>query len=108
LMVALLLGERVVPTNWAPLLLLALSSQVLGQGLMTYAVVRLPALLFGLSLLLQPVITAAIGWSVYGEQLGVVDLAGAASIAAALVLVRRRSHAGRPVDPAATREVRAA
>jgi drug/metabolite transporter (DMT)-like permease len=90
---AVLLGERVLPVNWAPLLALAVSSQILGQGLMIYAIGRLPTLLVGLALLLQPLISASIGWTVYGEQLGPIDVAGGLSIAAALVLVRRRPAA---------------
>ena len=91
LLAATLLGERVLPGNWAPLLLFAASSQILGQILMIYAVGRVPPLVFGLALLLQPLVSATIGWAVYGEQLGAVDVAGAASIAAALVLIQRRS-----------------
>ena len=70
------------------MILLALGSQVLGQGLLVYAMGHLSALVIGLGLLTQPVATAAIGWFVYGERLGPADLAGAAAIGAALVLVR--------------------
>ena len=38
---AILLGERVVPHDWTPLIGLALVSQVLGQGLMIYALGQL-------------------------------------------------------------------
>lgn len=86
---ALLLGERVMPGAWGPLLLLALCSQVVGQGCMIYALGRLSPLVIGLALLLQPVVAALIGWFVYGERLGTADLAGAAMVAVALVLVRR-------------------
>ena len=44
----------------------------------------------GSALLTQPLVAAAIGWSVYGERLTAPDIAGALLIAAALVLVRRR------------------
>ena len=88
LLAAWALGERVLPGDWTPLLLLALCSQVVGQGLMIYALGRLPPLVIGLALLTQPVIAAAIGWAAYGERLGAADLLGAAMVAAALVLVR--------------------
>lgn len=83
------LGERIMPHEWTPLIGLALVSQVLGQGCMIYALGKLSPLVVGLALLVQPVVAAAIGWVVYGETLGLPDLAGAAMVAVALVLVRR-------------------
>ncbi len=88
LLTALALGERVVPGNWTPVILLALGSQLLGQGFIVYAIGLLPPIVTGLGFLTQPAIGAAIGWIVYGERLGLADLAGAAAIAVALVLVR--------------------
>jgi drug/metabolite transporter (DMT)-like permease len=82
------LGERVWPHNWTPLLIFALSSQVVGQGLLVYSIGTLPPLVVGLALLTQPVTSATIGWFVYGETLSATDLVGALGIAAALVLVR--------------------
>lgn len=89
LLFALLLGEQILPGNWTPLILLALCSQVIGQGLMIYALGHLSPLVVGIGLLVQPAIGATIGWLVYGERLGALDLVGAALVAAALVLVRR-------------------
>src|SRR4051794_21495651 len=86
--VPLLLGERVIPNDWTALFLLALGSQVLGQGLLVYAIGALPPLVVGLTLLTQPAISALIGWLAYRETLRPVDWLGAAAIAAALVLVR--------------------
>lgn len=86
---ALAMGDPVLPTDWTPLILLALGSQVIGQGCLIYAIGRLPALVVGLGLLTQPVMAAGIGWLVYGEAMGLVDVTGAILIAAALVLVRR-------------------
>lgn len=82
-------GEPIWPGDWTPLILLALMSQVVGQGLLIYAIARASALLVGLTLLTQPVTAALIGWTAYGERLSTVDLFGAAMIAAALVMVRR-------------------
>jgi drug/metabolite transporter (DMT)-like permease len=84
-----LMGERIWPTDWGPLVALALVSQVVGQGLMVYAMGHVRPLLVGLALLSQPMVAAAIGWGLYGEGLGALDLIGAALIAAAIVLVRR-------------------
>ena len=90
LVTAWLLGERVLPTNWTPLLALALFSQILGQGLMIYAIGRVAPILFGITLLIQPIISATYGWVVYGERLAGLDWLGAAMIALALILVRGR------------------
>jgi drug/metabolite transporter (DMT)-like permease len=89
LVFALAMGERVWPTHWGPLIGLALCSQVLGQGLMIYALGRFTPLVIGIALLIQPVVAGLIGWLVYGERLGAADLAGVLMVAVALVLVRR-------------------
>lgn len=88
LLAALAMGERVMPGNWTPVIALALSSQLIGQGLMTYAIGWFSPLVLGLSLLLQPAVAALLGWLLFGEMVSVTDLVGAAAVAAALVLVR--------------------
>ena len=88
LSISLGLGERLWPHDWTPLLILAVSSQVIGQGLLVYSIGTLPPLVVGLALLTQPAISAAIGWLAYRERLSAADLVGALGIAAALVLVR--------------------
>jgi drug/metabolite transporter (DMT)-like permease len=95
---AMLLGERILPADWTPLIGLALVSQVLGQGCMIYALGRLSPLVVGIALLIQPVVAGAVGWIVYGERLGAPDLVGVVMVAVALVLVRRQ-----PVAPAGGR-----
>ena len=85
---SLALGERVVPGDWTPLLIFALSSQVVGQGLLVYSIGALPPFIVGLALLTQPAISALIGWLAYREALSPLDWLGAAAIAVALVLVR--------------------
>lgn len=89
LIFVLLTGERIWPEDWTPLLVLAISSQVIGQGMIIYAIGHLPPVVVGLALLSQPVIASAIGWLAYGEVLGMVDWIGALAIGVALVLVRR-------------------
>src|SRR5256885_6213788 len=85
---SLLLGERIVPHDWTAVLLLALGSQVVGQGLLVYAIGALPPLVVGLTLLTQPAISALVGWLAYGETLSPLDWIGALAITAVLVLVR--------------------
>lgn len=89
LLAAWALGERIWPGDWTPLLGLALASQVVGQGLMIYAIGRLSALVIGIGLLVQPIVAALAGWAWYDEVPGAFDLVGAALVATALVLVRR-------------------
>ena len=76
------------PGDWTPLVLLALGSQVLGQGLIVFAVGYLPPIVVGLTLLVQPAISATIGAYRFGEVLGPAEFGGMALVAIALVLVR--------------------
>ena len=82
------LGEPILPSNWTPLLIFALSSQVLGQGLLVYSIGTLPPLVVGLALLTQPAVSATVGWLAYRETLSLSDILGAVGVAAALILVR--------------------
>lgn len=93
LMFATLFGERIVPQHWGPLVGLALCSQLIGQGLMIYALGKLTPMIMGIGLLVQPVVGASVGWLVYRERLGAADLVGAVLVAIALVLVRRPERA---------------
>jgi drug/metabolite transporter (DMT)-like permease len=89
LCVAFLMGEKIIPDNWTPLVLLAFCSQIIGQGLMIYALARVPPVLFGMMLLLQPMLSALIGWVRFDEVLAAQDWIGAFLIAVAIVLVRQ-------------------
>jgi drug/metabolite transporter (DMT)-like permease len=86
--VSLAFGEQIVPNDWTWVLLLSIGSQVIGQGLLVYAIGSLSPLVVGLTLLTQPAISALVGWLAYGERLRPLDWLGAAAIAAGLVLVR--------------------
>lgn len=93
LLCALWLGERIMPGNWTPLLILALSSQLIGQGLLTYAIGWFSPLILGLSLLLQPAVSVLLGWLMFGEWLSATDMLGTVAVAVALVLVRLPARA---------------
>jgi drug/metabolite transporter (DMT)-like permease len=88
LLAALLLGEQIMPSDWGPVILLSIGSQLIGQSLLVFAMGHLSPVVTGLGLLTQPIAAAAIGWSVYGERLGPVDLVGALLICVGLVLIR--------------------
>jgi drug/metabolite transporter (DMT)-like permease len=85
---ALALGGQFWPSDWRPLIALALGSQVVGQGLIILAVARLPAHLAGLGLLIQPVIGAMLGWAVYAEAISAVEALGMALVLGALAWVK--------------------
>ena len=86
--VALAAGAPVWPGAWGPLLWLAIGGQLVGQGLVIYAVGHLQPHVSGLGLLIQPIIGAAVGWTVYGEALSFAEFAGAGLVLGALVMVR--------------------
>jgi drug/metabolite transporter (DMT)-like permease len=88
LLLSLALGQKVVPDDWTYLLILSFGSQVVGQGLLVYAVGYLSPVVVGLGLLAQPAAGAVIGRFAYGETFSLADAGGAALIAAALVLIR--------------------
>ena len=85
---AFALGETIWPENWGILIGLALASQVVGQGLMIYAIGHLSPLVIGIALLTQPIVAGTVGWLAYDERLGLPDLLGALLVGIALVLVR--------------------
>lgn len=85
---AVFAGETIWPSNWTPLIILALTSQIVGQGLLTFALPHFSPLVIGLALLLQPALSALAGWWVFGEALTPLDIVGGAMVMAALVLVR--------------------
>ena len=62
-------------------------SQVVGQGLLVYALGHVPPLVVGIAMLTQPALSALLGWLYYGESLTPLDWVGAAAIVLALVLV---------------------
>ncbi len=94
---ALALGETIMPQNWTPLILLALTSQIVGQGLMIWSLPRFSPLVIGLTLLVQPAVAALSGWIGFGETLSAIDILGGMMVGAALVLIRLPNRAARPI-----------
>ena len=86
--VSLAMGERIFPDDWTGLIALAVCSQLIGQGLLVYALGHVPPLVVGIAMLTQPALSALLGWIYYGETLSVRDWLGAAMIVAALILVK--------------------
>lgn len=88
LAMALWLDEPFWPHNWAPVVVLALLSQLIGQGLLVYSLRHFSALVIGLALLTQPAVAVTVGWLVFHEALGPLDFAGMVLVAGALALAR--------------------
>lgn len=88
---ALVAGEQIIPADWTGLFALALCSQVIGQGLLVYALGHVPPLVVGIAMLTQPALSALLGWIYYGEAFTTRDWTGAAMIVVALILVRLRT-----------------
>ena len=86
--VALMLGEPVWPQDWTPVVVLAITSQLIGQGLLVYSMGHFPPLIIGLALLTQPAVAAVIGFTVFREVLTPLDLVGMVLVGAALVVAR--------------------
>lgn len=89
LAIAMVLGETILPHNWTPVLALAVVSQLIGQGMMVFALGRVSPLVFGLALLTQPIVSATMGWISFGEKLQTLDWIGVVLIGLALILVRQ-------------------
>jgi drug/metabolite transporter (DMT)-like permease len=88
LALALLHGEPVWPHDWGPLVGLAISSQLVGQGFLVYSLKHFSPLVIGLALLTQPAVAALAGWLAFGEVLGVPDITGMVLVGLALVVAR--------------------
>jgi drug/metabolite transporter (DMT)-like permease len=84
--------------------LMALSSQIIGQGLMIFALGQMSPMVIGIALLTQPVMAATIGWVWYGERLDGIDMIGAVAVAVALVLVRGERKDAAELAPEGTAE----
>ena len=91
LAIALALGEPVWPGEWGPIIGLFILSQLVGQGLMVFALKYFPPLVVGLALLTQPVVASIYGWLAFGEVLSGLDIVGMVLVGAALAVSRARS-----------------
>ena len=94
-----------VPTwpNHGWLVVLALTSQVLGWLLISWSLPRVPAALTSMLLLLQPVGAVAVAAVVLDERPSPVQLLGSALILAGVIVATRRRTSGapEPTEPAA-------
>ncbi len=96
LILALILGEPVWPTDWTPVLVLFVTSQLIGQGLLVYSLGHFPPLVIGLALLTQPAVAAVIGYFAFDEVLTPLDIAGMVLLGSALVVARASARRAGP------------
>jgi drug/metabolite transporter (DMT)-like permease len=89
--IALALGEPVWPQAWGPIVGLVLVSQLIGQGLLVFALKYFSPLVVGLALLTQPAVAALYGWLAFDEVLSAVDIVGMTLVGAALAVSRARA-----------------
>jgi len=90
LVAALALGETVVPTSAAGWLACAGLGlvHVTGQGAIAWALGRLPAAVASVIVLAQPVVSAILGWLIFGEAMVALQIAGAAVALTGVVLAQ--------------------
>lgn len=94
LVVALCLDDRIVPhtaTGIAALVAMAWLSHAGGQGLLSVALGRLPAVFSSLVIFLEAIAAAAFGWIILGEPLSTVQVAGGAAILFGIWIARPRN-----------------
>ncbi|EJM99321.1 DMT family transporter [Phyllobacterium sp. YR531] len=75
--------------GWAMLAGLALISHAAGQGMITYALAFLPPAFSSLTLLLQPVVAAALAWFLLSEPIGLMQAIGGVIVIFGILIARR-------------------
>ncbi|MFQ5533466.1 MAG: DMT family transporter [Sphingomonadales bacterium] len=96
--VALLSGESLAAatlSGWLVLLGLGLTSQVAGQSLIAFALAHLSAAFGSISLMLQPVVAAALAWALLAEGLGARQIVGGTVVLIGIFLANRGRDRGR-------------
>lgn len=81
--IALASGEALVPADargWAILIALGGLVHVAGQGGIAFGLGRLPVAITSVVILVQPVISAALGWRIFGEAIAPLGIVGGALV----------------------------
>ena len=88
--------DRLLPSSaagWTTLLTLAVVSHAGGQGLLSFALGRLPAVFSSLVIFLEAIVAALVAWAVLGEPVTAWQALGGVLIVAGIVTARPRSDA---------------
>jgi len=75
--------------GWLPLLALALIAQIGGQTVIAYASAHLLPSLSSVSLLIQPLTATVAAWLLFGEAVGIAQIAGAILLVSGIALSKR-------------------
>eukprot|EP01037_Dinobryon_pediforme_P006991 gene6991-7060_t len=78
--------------GWIILLGLAWVSHAGGQGLLSFALGRLPAVFSSLVIFLEAVAAAALGWLILGEKLAIIQILGGVFILAGIWIAKPRQN----------------
>ena len=100
LVAALALHERIIPTSlggWGACIGLGVVHLV-GQGCIAWALGRLPAATASVVIMVQPVLTGLLGWLIFAEAMGPLQMLGAVAALAGVVIAQ--FAAARTPDPA--------
>src|SRR5437773_247089 len=111
ILLPLALLQKFLPATaagWWVLLGCAMTAQVLGQGLIAYALAHLPATFGAVGLYVQVVAAGVYAWLLLGERLAPVQIAGGAVVLAAIALARRARVAPGVAPSAAVADARGA
>jgi len=105
LAVSLALGEDPLPASTSGWLACAAMGavHVVGQGGVAWALGRLPAALTAVTVLIQPVVAAILGWLLFAETMTAPQLAGGAAVLLGVVLAQwsARTKTGAEAEAAA-------
>lgn len=90
LLIALALGEPILPGSWSGWAACAGLGvvHVIGQGGVAWSLGRLPAALTAVTVLIQPVVAALLGWLIFAETLTPVQALGGVVVIGAIVLAQ--------------------
>jgi drug/metabolite transporter (DMT)-like permease len=94
LAVAIASHEQIMPITsrgWPPLIALGLVSHLGGQGLIAFALARLPVTYSSLVLLVQPVVASVAAWLLVSEPLSALQIFGGLLILAGIAAARRET-----------------
>ena len=75
-------------TSWGYLIALAATAQILGQGLIAFGMSRLPAGFSAVTLVLQPVVAAYLGWIMLDQKMSPGQMVAGGVVIGGIVLAR--------------------
>jgi drug/metabolite transporter (DMT)-like permease len=99
---ALLTEDKIVPQTldgWLAVGGLAIISQVIGQGMISWALGLLPAAFSSVSLLVNPVASGLFAWIILGEALTAAQIGGGLAILAGIFVARPKPQIPGPTAP---------